>query len=62
MQVNCFTYILLTLASYQLQIKKIWYPNSLNNFFVKKGKAQKVQIPKQQKGWYQNMAKKFFVT
>ena len=36
MQVNCSTYILLTLALYQLQIKKMWYPNSKNNFFVKK--------------------------
>ena len=39
-----------TLVSYQLQIKKMWYPNLNNNFFVKEGKAQKVQAPEWLKG------------
>ena len=60
MQVNCST-ISFTLASYQLQIKKMWYPNSKNNF-VKKGKAQKVQVPKQLKGLISKYGQEIFVT
>ena len=44
-----------------LQIsKKVWYPNSKN--LVKKGKAQKVQVPERLKGLISNWPGKFFWT